>query len=113
MREGIAESYVGVVQGLKAADKAVMLVNFTNQIFHFLQTATVSDPERPEFVTKSLIGLIGDLADAFPPGQFKPLFSADWIDGLLREVKANRSAYSSQTKEVTKWAKEMVKRQVM
>ena len=62
-------------------------------------------------MTRSLIGLVGDLAETFPPGQMKHLFSAPWIESLLKEIKIDRSV-SVGTKEVGKWAREMVRRQI-
>ena len=52
-----------------------------------------------------------DLADSFPRGQLKPLFFSPWIEKLLIEVKTDAQA-SIQTKEVGKWTREMVKRQI-
>ncbi|KAI8907243.1 armadillo-type protein [Gorgonomyces haynaldii] len=111
MREGIAEAYVGMAQGLKSAEKGNLLLPYTQSIFHFIQSAA-EDSERPEFVTRSLIGLLGDLADTFPPGILKPSFGMPWIEKLLKEAKHDRNA-SPQTKEIIKWAKEMIRRQVM
>lgn len=110
MQEGIAEAYVGIAQGLKSADKAPLLIDYAPQIFHFMEAAA-SEEDRPEYVTRSLIGLVGDLADGFPPGQLKHLFISAWIDELLKEVKSQRS-FSAQTKEVAKWTREMVRRQL-
>lgn len=67
MQEGIAEAYVGIAQGLKAADKGIFLyktgmlmMNYAAHIFQFLQFAA-SIEDRPEFVTRSLVGLVGYL----------------------------------------------------
>ena len=52
-----------------------------------------------------------DLGELLPLGTMKPLFSAEWIPLLLKEVKVDRNA-SISTKEVGRWAREMVRRQV-
>ncbi|TPX34252.1 hypothetical protein SmJEL517_g03047 [Synchytrium microbalum] len=110
LREGIVEAYVGITQGLKAT-RIDLLSPSVQHIFGFLQMCA-ADPERTESLTRSVIGLLGDLASAFPPGLLKPLLSADWIDQLLKSVKADRGA-SQATKEVAKWAREVIKRQMM
>jgi hypothetical protein len=48
-----------------------------------------------------------DLADSYSPGQLKPLFASPWVEDLFKEVKSQRGI-SAQTREVAKWAKEMV-----
>lgn len=89
-----------------------MLIPFAAQIFHFMESAAL-EMDRPEYVTRSLIGLVGDLADGFnPPGQLKPLFSSPWIEELFKDVKTQR-IYAPQTKEVARWAKEMVLAKVL
>ena len=110
MEESIAEAYVGIVQGLKTGDKANLLLPYVQSIFAFLQQSTMN-LERPEPVTRSIVGLVGDLAEVFPPGSMKPMFTADWISSLLREVKTDRKI-SVATKEVGKWARELVRRQI-
>ena len=52
-----------------------------------------------------------DLGELLPLGTMNPLFSAEWIPLLLKEVKVDRNA-SISTKEVGRWAREMVRRQV-
>ena len=51
---------------------------------------TLADEERPDAVAKLAIGLLGDLADAFPNGQIKEFLLADWVTGALR-TKARRT----------------------
>ncbi len=52
-----------------------------------------------------------DLAETFPPGFLKPLFCSPWVDAFLKEIKTDRGV-SINTKEVGKWAREMVRKQV-
>ncbi|TPX62496.1 hypothetical protein SpCBS45565_g07003 [Spizellomyces sp. 'palustris'] len=111
LREGIIEAYVGIAQGLKTAGKANLLGNYGAQMFGFAQEIATSEAPRSTQVTSSLVGLIGDLADALPLGQFKPLFSAEWISVLLKSIKTDRNL-DQDAKGVAKWAREMVRRQV-
>ncbi|KAI9104858.1 karyopherin Kap95 [Phlyctochytrium arcticum] len=111
LRESIVEAYVGIVQGLKASDKAMLLAPYTPQLFSFAQEIATSNAARSPQLTSALVGLLGDLAAALTPGQFKPLFSADWIASLLKSVKSDRNM-DQDAKAVAKWAREMVRRQV-
>ncbi|RGB30737.1 armadillo-type protein [Rhizophagus diaphanus] len=108
LREGILEAYVGIVQGLKSGEKAELLLRYIEQIFNFLGM-TWNDPDRSEIIVRSMIGLIGDLAEAFQAGQIKQWFAVDFVAAALKEGRTNRNLPNG-TREVTRWAKEMVKR---
>ncbi|RUP05746.1 hypothetical protein BC936DRAFT_140503 [Jimgerdemannia flammicorona] len=108
LHEGIVEAYVGITQGLKTGEKTQLLLPYVQHIFAFL-SVVFSDPYRSDAVTRSMIGLLGDLGEAFANGQIKQLFQADWIAQCLREGRTNRH-HGPGTKEVARWAKEMVKR---
>ncbi|OZJ04304.1 hypothetical protein BZG36_03160 [Bifiguratus adelaidae] len=108
LHEGILEAYTGVVQGLKAGQKANLLLPYVQNVFA-LCGMVYEGSHRSDSVTRSLIGLLGDLAEAFPNGEIKQLLQADWILPCLREGRTNRSMGAG-TKEVARWAKEMIKR---
>ncbi|KAF9404839.1 karyopherin beta [Podila epigama] len=109
LREGIVDAYVGIVQGMKAGQRQDMLVNHLPHVFEFLNTI-FNDPNRSEAVLKNMIGLIGDLADSFPGGQIKSLLMADWIPACLKEGRNRHQP--TVTKELARWAREMVKRAI-
>ncbi|CAI2165648.1 6370_t:CDS:10 [Funneliformis geosporum] len=106
LREGILEAYVGIVQGLKSGEKAELLLRYIEQIFNFL-AMTWNDIDRSEIIVRSMIGLIGDLAEAFQSGQIKQWFVADFVNAALKEGRTNRNLPNG-TKEVTRWAKESI-----
>ncbi|KAM0747802.1 ARM repeat-containing protein [Meredithblackwellia eburnea MCA 4105] len=107
LREGILEAYVGVVGGLKTGGKAEILLPYINSIFTFLHLA-LTDQDRTESILRAAIGLLGDLAEAFPNGQLKEALSSTWVSDML---KAGRTKMGGpETKKVAKWAKEMVRR---
>jgi importin subunit beta-1 len=110
LREGILEAYVGIVQGLKGDNKGPLLMEFVPGVFGFLQVC-YNDPEKNETIVRSMLGLLGDLAEALPAGQLKPIYQSTWIDSLLREAKTGHYT-SNPTREVAKWAREMIKRQI-
>lgn len=63
----------------------------------------LADDNSGEPLDKLAYGLIGDLADAFPSGELKPLLLADWIASSL----VLRKGYDKETKLTVKWAREV------
>ncbi|CAO3677794.1 unnamed protein product [Umbelopsis vinacea] len=108
LHEGSIEAYVGIVQGLGSGQKIHLLAPHVGSIFAFLGMVTTED-SLSETLVRSTVGLIGDFADAFQGGELKQYLSADWVMQLIREARSNRH-YSDSTREVARWAKEMVKR---
>lgn len=104
LRESILEAYTGIIGGLKTGGKADLLLPHVNSVLAFLHMA-LTDQDRTETILRSSIGLIGDLAEAFPNGQLKEPLSASWVAEML---KAGRTKLGgSETKKVAKWAKEV------
>ena len=62
----------------------------------------LADTERTEGAIKLAVGLVGDLADAFPNGQIKEFLLADWVTGALRTKGRGR-----ELKTTVRWAKEV------
>lgn len=60
---------------------------------------------------RSAMGVIGDLADAFPNGELAAFFRHDWVTTLVRETRTTRQ-YSERTIETARWTREQVKRQI-
>ncbi|RKP07815.1 armadillo-type protein [Thamnocephalis sphaerospora] len=108
LRSGILEAYVGIAQGLKSEEKAQLLLPYVPELFVFLREV-YADPERTSSVVSNMVGLLGDLAEAFPNGQLKDVFCAPWVQQCLREGRTNRHA-SKSARDVARWAREMVKR---
>ncbi|KAJ3228362.1 karyopherin beta [Clydaea vesicula] len=108
LKESIVEAYVGIVQGMKSGNNVNALIPYVNGIFEFLKEVIDQD-ERNESTIRSLLGLIGDLAEAFPPQSLANFYAGDWIDALIKRVKVERM--SSQTREIAKWVREIKKRQ--
>ena len=66
---------------------------------------TVQDEERTELVFQKAMGLIGDLAEAFPGGEIRDQLLSDWIISNL--LKAKPRGQSAEAKRTIKWAKEV------
>lgn len=60
---------------------------------------------------RASMGVIGDLADAYPNGELVEAFRQDWVATMIKETRANRE-FQSRTIETARWAREQVKRQV-
>lgn len=104
LREAILETYVGIVGGLKAGGKANVLLPYINTIFSFLHLSLV-DQERTDAILRLGVGLIGDLAEAFPNGQLKEALAATWISEALKAGRTRSGSHD--TKKLAKWAKEV------
>ncbi|KAK6539968.1 karyopherin beta [Orbilia ellipsospora] len=109
LREGIMDAYDGVIIAMKTSGKAPLLVPYVQVIFGFLATIA-QEPNRTEALLRSAMGVLGDLADAFPNGEFAQLFRSEWVMPMIKDIRMNRE-FSSRTHDTTRWAKEQVKRQ--
>ncbi|CAG8752672.1 11193_t:CDS:2, partial [Funneliformis mosseae] len=67
-----------------------LLLRYIEQIFNFLMM-TWNGIDRSEIIVRSMIGLIGDLAEAFQNGQIKQWFVADFVHAALKEGRINRN----------------------
>ncbi|KAI0351594.1 ARM repeat-containing protein [Trametes cingulata] len=105
LRDGILEAYTGIVAGFKNTPKVELLLPHVPSMLELCQRC-LADSERTENTIKLAVGLIGDLADAFPNGQIKQYLLAEWIASELRM----KSRVSPETKKTVRWAREMVKR---
>lgn len=68
------------------------------------------DQNRSESLLRSSMGVMGDLAEAFPTGEFADFYRQDWVTAMIKEAKSSRE-YSQRTIQTAKWAREQVKRQ--
>ncbi|KAL0092485.1 armadillo-type protein [Phycomyces blakesleeanus] len=107
LQEGNVEAYVGIVQGMNSSGKASVLLPYVPSIFQFMSSLAM-DTNRSDSLTRSLLGLMGDLAETFGT-HLKQFYSAEWVGHILREARVSRH-YGQSTKETARWAKEMIKR---
>jgi importin subunit beta-1 len=70
-----------------------------------------TDQNRSESLMRAAMGVIGDLADAYPNGELVDAFRQDWMTVMIKETKTNRE-FSPRTIETARWAREQVKRQL-
>ncbi|KAJ2873682.1 karyopherin Kap95 [Coemansia aciculifera] len=107
LRAGIFEAFVGIVQGLKSDNKAQLVLSQAQGLLGFM-SIVFSDHTKSDEVTKTMIGLLGDLADAFPNGEIRDYLRADWIQELIKYGRTGPRG--SSIREHTRWAREMIKR---
>jgi importin subunit beta-1 len=81
-----------------------LILQYVPAIFDLLRR-TVQDEERTELVFQKAMGLIGDLAEAFPNGEIRDQLLSDWIISNL--LKAKPRGQTAEAKRTIKWAKEV------
>lgn len=132
LREGIVDAWSGILLAYKDKPQGQFIVQDSTPALLVLGVSDVSivvqlrphvesifqllhsiyeDPHRGEGLSRSSLGVIGDLADAFPNGEFAEYFRADWITQFIREVRSERQL-SERTINTARWAREQVKRQI-
>lgn len=108
LREAVAEAFVGVVNGLKGANRVDLLQPYAEVVFNFLTFVSSYNVERGEPLLRATLGLLGDLAGTFPNGELKAALANPSIAEL---IKAGRSrSNGSETRKLAAWAREEVKR---
>ncbi|EWG42059.1 hypothetical protein FVEG_04005 [Fusarium verticillioides 7600] len=110
LREGIMDAWGGIIGAMKVSEKTQALQQYVPLIFNAL-SIIASDMNRSESLMRASMGVIGDLADAFPDGQLVDAFRQDWLTVMIKETKTNRE-FQPRTIETARWAREQVKRQL-
>ncbi|TGO85887.1 hypothetical protein BPOR_0355g00070 [Botrytis porri] len=109
LREGIMDAWGGIIGAMKMDNKNDQLRPYVESIFGLLNTIWV-DQHRSDALMRSAMGVIGDLADAFPNGEYASYYRADWVMSMIKETKSNRE-FQTRTIDTARWAREQVKRQ--
>lgn len=109
LREGIAEAYVGIVSGFRSADKADVLLPYMDYTIAFIGIVA-SDMDRSETLLRNTIGLLGDIASAYPSGPVMAKLQQPWV---MEYIKVGRSRGNGpETRKTSNWAREMLKKAV-
>ncbi|KAF2485527.1 armadillo-type protein [Neohortaea acidophila] len=109
LREGIMDAWGGIVMALRAGSKTNLLQPYVESIFSLLNTVYL-DPNRTEALLRASMGVVGDISEAFPNGEYSHYFRADWLTAMCRETRANKE-FAPRTQETARWAREQIKRQ--
>ncbi|KAJ5786699.1 Armadillo-like helical [Penicillium pulvis] len=110
LREGIMDAWGGILLSYKGSPQIVQLQQYVDSIFELLHNIS-KEGDRSEGLMRSSMGVLGDLADAFPNGELAAYYRNDWVTTLVRETRATRQ-YSPRTIETARWTREQVKRQI-
>lgn len=110
LREGIMDAWGGIVPAMKASGKTGALQQYVESIFNLLHIIA-DDLNRSEALMRSSMGVIGDLADAYPNGELIDAFRQEWLTVMIKQTKTNRE-FQPRTIETARWARELVKRQI-
>ncbi|KAM7208929.1 putative importin subunit beta-1 [Naviculisporaceae sp. PSN 640] len=110
LREGIMDAWGGIIGAMKTSGKTEILQPYVPSIFQLLNSIA-NDVNRSEALMRASMGVIGDLADAYPNGELVQAFREDWLTALIKETRTNRE-FSARTIETARWAREQVKRQI-
>ncbi|KAK1758488.1 hypothetical protein QBC47DRAFT_142888 [Echria macrotheca] len=110
LREGIMDAWGGIIGAMKSSGKTQVLQPYVESIFELLNKIA-TDAHRSEALLRSSMGVIGDLADAYPGGELVDAFRQDWLTALIKETRTNRE-FQARTIDTARWAREQVKRQI-
>ncbi|POR34211.1 Importin subunit beta-1 [Tolypocladium paradoxum] len=110
LREGIMDAWGGIIGAMKASGKTQVLQQYVQAIFQLL-SQIAGDMNRSESLMRACMGVIGDLADAYPNGELVDAFRQEWVTVMIKETKTNRD-FQPRTIETARWAREQVKRQL-
>lgn len=108
LSEGVMDAWGGIILALKQT-KAQSLKPVVPVIFAYLNVVA-QNTNKSEPLLRATMGVIGDLADAFPQGDYAHQFQAAWILQMIKDVRTNRE-FQPRTIETARWAREQVKRQ--
>lgn len=115
IREALIECLTSILQGLRGDGKAAVLQSYLPTWFQWLddiaKEPSSSSLRTPE-IMYAVVGLLGDIAEAFPNGEFSPQLSQPWVDRWIRETRALRDhqgLYKTK-KDMIRWSREMIKR---
>ena len=108
LREGIAEAYVGIVSGFRASNKADVLAQYMEFAITFIGLVARDSFERDEALLRTTLGLLGDIASAFPSGPIMNELQQPWV---MDYIKLGRSLTNgSETRKTANWARELIKK---
>lgn len=109
LREGIVDAWSGIIGAMKSSDKTALLAPYVDSIFNLLNIIYV-DQNKGDNLMRATMGVIGDIASAFPNGEYQHYFRSDWLAQMIKETRQNRD-FQPRTIETAKWAREQSKRQ--
>lgn len=110
VKESVLDAYVGIVGGLH--DQPDSIYPYVGGIFQLIENIQ-QDPEFMdlESVSRTAVGLLGDIAAIYPDGAFKQVYSQEWVTLFIKRTRSN-PLFSDNTKDAARWARDQQKRQI-
>lgn len=110
VKEAVLDCYVGLVSA--SSEDPSMILNFIRVIFQFLEEVNKDyNLSTTDSVMKSAVGILGDIAQIFPHGEFRQAYLQPWVTEFIKKARSNPD-FSSQTKDTARWARELQKHQI-
>lgn len=110
VKEACLDAYVGIVTS--ATEDPQMIGEYIPQVFLFIQSVSQDiNMLSTDSVSRAAVGLLGDMAAMFPNGEFKQVYTQDWITEFIKKTRANPS-FEPATKDAARWARDQQKRQI-
>ncbi|KAH3679862.1 hypothetical protein WICMUC_000605 [Wickerhamomyces mucosus] len=110
VRESVLDCYVGIVGGLHSEGDSIF--PYVGQIFELLNIiSNEASFALSDSITRSAIGLIGDLAQIYPDGRIKQAYEQEWITQFIKKARTNPT-FSQTTHDTARWAREQQKNQI-
>ncbi|KAJ4462253.1 putative Importin subunit beta-1 [Paratrimastix pyriformis] len=104
LREAIFDCYTGILQGLRSEHQGDIFLQYVESVVAFI-TIVEQDEDRYDGVTRSCVGVIGDLASTLG-SKVRSYMHKDFVKHLIRDAINSPDAA---TKQIGEWAKEMIK----
>lgn len=99
LRESVLEAYTGILQGLLTDKKQDALIPYLDRILDFISRCAC-DEFRNSSVVKAVIGLLGDLGQAFGP-RMQPILSQSFVSVIMQE---GTTMEDPSTRSLANWA---------
>lgn len=110
VKEAILECYSGIVGEL--LNQPEVLEPLVGEIFTFLHDMSSDiDMSSIESIASSIVGLLGDIAAMYDINRFKQAYEQQWVTDMIKRTRAN-GAFSENTRNTARWARDQQKRQI-
>ncbi|QBM87465.1 importin subunit beta-1 [Metschnikowia aff. pulcherrima] len=110
VKEAVLDCYVGIVSSLSSNPE--QLYAFLGPIYQLLeQIAADGEMSSNESTARSAVGLLGDIAAMYQGGQLKNYYDQPWVTSFIKKTRSN-IAFTQQTKDAARWARDRQKRQI-
>ncbi|KAG7660411.1 kap95 [[Candida] subhashii] len=109
VKESALDCFVGIIGGL--ADQPQDIYPYIGAIFQFLEKVSLDiSMSSTDSVARSATGLLGDISAIYPNGEFKQVYTQEWVTEFIKKTRSN-PLFDDKTKDAARWARDQQKRQ--